>query len=295
MQRLLLLLALAGCATRPDDDALLPFGGRGADAGPDAAPMCTAPHLHHQAAVPIESATLVDGAVHHGAAVRVRITFHRTACGVPGPTQVDAALGDQADFLTLTQMVWDRTGEDCVPVPDARTLVLSDLVPTLSGQALVVLDGASHQTLLKVMVAPKPNVPCTPTTAHCQLDCQCPGAARCIPADAGGVCAAPCDEDVDCVPGERCGAGARPSTCGFSSGCQDADCPFGQQCRVVAEIGLACTPAQVNGGEACGCDEQCGFGTICRDDTRLCAAPCRENRDCPGDVVCDNGACDVLP
>src|SRR5439155_23720838 len=100
--------------------------------------------------------------------------LRRTACAVSAPILAELVPDDAADVVKLTVQVWDRSGEDCVPVPDARVIVLSDMVAALHKPTLVVKDAVgAAQAMFKVR-PPSPD-PCVALLfgSFCDRDCQC--------------------------------------------------------------------------------------------------------------------------
>jgi len=81
-------------------------------------------------------------------------------------------------------------------------------------------------------------------------------------------------------------------TLGAVSGCDDDDdgTSGGDACRFDPEV---CVGAH---GALCRVDEDCGGGLFCCTERAncgggMCTASCKNDRDCPGDMLCEHDKC----
>lgn len=276
-----LVAVLAGCRTQLLDDPV--DGGDGVDGGP---PGCA---THALQRVPIDAIEAVDPLVFSGHLLRVRLTYRRARCDVPGPILdiIDAGMFEGGHTgISLAAFIW-ASSTACPPVTESVVHVIDTGVPLSPTFAVHERDRATPS--LSLSLAPPPPRGCLPVGERfsCTSDCQCQAPDRCIPADARhGLCLRPCAQDADC-DGARvpiCGPVDRlPSVCQSGGGCAgDGDCRFGQRCGPAPM--RSCHPAPHVTGTTCHCQSDCGSGEVCV--VGHCRVPCSTSADCPTFFSC---------
>jgi hypothetical protein len=285
----LALLAL-GCRTRLFEFATpIVDGSAPIDLAAFDGPACSETAFHTLEPVALGGIEQVDKLARLGALIRVRISYVRSSCEVPGP--IDVAVSSTS--VQITAHVWRGGSCDKRAIQESRVLAIED---GLSAAPIFVADGAPGGTAtLQVDAMPEPMpVDCTaaPAGGKCTFDCQCQAAdvaARCLPlGEVDGLCVRSCAEDADCPDAApTCGAAnLAPSLCGATTCGQ---CPFAQSCASFMQ-GQGCRPTTARSYlQGCCSDSACRADQICAAPG-LCIYPCVEDADCAPDALCDRSA-----
>lgn len=132
--------------------------------------------------------------------------------------------------------------------------------------------------------------------------CDCPGNQTCD--DAGACIESPdgCSEDIDCLEGRICEAGACADGCGGPEDCADPAAPlcFDGRCGDCADdddcFGAAtCVDNRCTAPDNCTASRECGAGQVCVEDDCTPGFNCAE-MGCPEGFTCgDDGECRALP
>ncbi len=298
----LLLLFAAGCASRLDDPAILPYGGRDGAIAASSDGGINATCREVLTPIAIGTLQIVDEltALTDGAAIRVRLLYQRPSCWFPATTDAVLQTAPGTDTVLLTAYLWRHDplpGEPCGTIDDSRLVSISDAVPSLSQPNLVVKDSESV-TQVNAVIGPRPIAACTPIPIGqtCQLDCQCVASnprTRCLVG--WNHCEIPCSEQVDCPEAFMCDVLGKSTPvfgmCTPGNQCANPpDCLHGENCTVSPQ-GTTCTPYPASPGGSCACDDNCAAGRICTSDG-ICQIPCATSNECPMAVPhCQSGVC----
>jgi hypothetical protein len=300
-----LALLAVGCASRIDDPAILPYGGRDG-AVPSSDGGVTVSCRDILTAIPIDTIQIVDEltALTDGATIRVRLFYQRPSCWIPATTDVVLQSNNGTANVALTTYLWKHDplpGEECGTINDSRVVSISDAIPAGLAPIMIVKDLESA-TQVKAVVAPRPMTAGCDKTAlgdKCQLDCQCWSAnlnARCLVG--WNRCGYPCAEQVDCPAGMMCDALGKTTPvfgmCTPGNQCANPpDCLRGEDCSVTPK-GNVCTPFPASTGGSCACNANCDSNRICTGDG-TCEVPCTTSSECPPSIPhCESGACKAI-
>jgi hypothetical protein len=298
-----MVIAAAGCRTRPWEIAVESDGGPPDMAQEDLSQVCA---QHRLLPRPVTEMRQLNpgqfdpGQQALGSVMRVLLGVPLRPCESVGDVQVRLTPGNATDFATVQVNVWQASFDCGPPETVYRVAYLGSDLP-LSNLRLVIGDGAPGGTArLDVTVSPRPMADCStavPMNGTCQLDCQCEKAdprSRCVLDNPrSGRCGIPCEEDADCDVAQgfhcdtnfdwTCRAGAPPPTmdvCAFGQGCGTT------QCRDVA----ASSVCRMGSAPSCTCDCDCPAGSLCTL-AGTCVTPCTTDANCANGCGCGDGFC----
>jgi hypothetical protein len=238
--------------------------------------------------------------------VAVDVSYN-ASCEEPGPVEVD--MNTTTQVATFTAFVWRRAGEPCLEEPP-RTKTQNVVVDGLTAGTWRLVSSSDDQEIY--VDGPPPPIVCTvelPVGSTCLVDCDCAGAARCLPAH-GDIacdwrCAEPCTLDVgptECGSGTTCSAtgtlSARGPACEPTSTDEcgaAAPCPAGMTCskgdaynECAWSIGLSAAARR-----RCSTHADCGPGLDCVETSvgeRTCEVRClTDSTTCPPMHACRIG------
>lgn len=133
------------------------------------------------------------------------------------------------------------------------------------------------------------------------MACDCPGNQTCDDANACIENPAGCGEDVDCLEGRICEAGACAAGCTGPADCADPAAPLCIEGRCGNCAGdddcfgaATCVDARCVPPANCTASRECGFGSVCDDGDCVAGFDCAED-GCPGAFTCGgDGECRPL-